>query len=86
MHATIRNIGATAQALPPIAAVLYSDALVPSGTYGFDPPAGAVKAGESIALVMQLESAPKQAAEVVVRFRRRGETLAVAGAAEPATP
>ena len=33
---------------------------------------------------MELEGAPEQAAEVVVRFRRRGETLAVAGAAEPA--
>jgi len=86
MHATIRNVGQSERELPPIAAVLYSDALVPSGTYGFDPPAGAIAPGQSVALVMELESAPKQAAEVVVRFRRRGETLAVAGAAEPAAP
>ena len=85
VHATIRNIGASEQTLPPIAAVLYSDALVPSGAYGFDPPARTLKAGESIPLVMQLEALPKQAAEVVVRFRRRGETLAIAGDAQSAT-
>ena len=30
---------AAKQAIPPLAAVLYSDALVPAGAYGFDPPA-----------------------------------------------
>ncbi len=84
VHATIRNVGKTDRTLPPLAAVLYSDALVPAGTYGFDAPARTVRPGESLPLVMELESASKQAAEVVVRFRRRGETLAVAGAALPA--
>ena len=35
---------------------------------------------------MEFDSAPEEAAEVILRFRRRGETLAVAGAAELATP
>jgi hypothetical protein len=86
VHATIRNIGTAEQAVPGLAAILYSDALVPSGAYGFDPPARTIGAGESIPLLMELDSAPKQAAEVVVRFRRHGETLAVAGAAQPVAP
>lgn len=83
VHATLRNVGGTEMPIPPLATVLYSNALVPAGAYGFDPPAAAVGPGESVSLVMQLDTAPEQAAEVVVRFRRRGETLAVAGAAEP---
>lgn len=86
VNVTIRNIGSAKQAIPPLAAALYSDALVPAGAYGFDPPSQFVAAGESIQLTMNLEGAPAQAAEVVVRFRRRGETLAVAGAAEPVEP
>jgi hypothetical protein len=84
VQATIRNVGSTKQAIPPLAAVLYSNALVPAGAFGFDPPSQFVAAGESVQLTMNLEAAPDQAAEVVVRFRRRGETLAVAGAAETA--
>jgi len=83
VHATIRNIGPAKQSIPPLAAVLYSDGLVPAGSYGFDPPPQFVAAGQSVQLTMNLEGAPEQAAEVVVRFRRRGESLAVAGAAEP---
>lgn len=86
VRATIRNIGSVGQSLPALAAVLYSDSLLPAGAYGFDPPEQAVGAGETISLVMHLDSAPERAAEVVVRFRRRGETLVVAGAAEPVTP
>jgi hypothetical protein len=86
VHATVRNIGKAKQEIPQLATVLLSDSLTPSGTYGFDPPDRAVRPGEAIALTMEFDSAPKDAAEVVVRFRRRGETLAVAGAAEPATP
>ena len=86
VHATLRNIGSAKQAIPPLAAVLYSNGLVPAGAYGFDPPSHFVAAGESVQLTMNLEGVPAQAAEVVVRFRRRGETLAVAGAAEPVEP
>jgi hypothetical protein len=86
VHATLRNIGSTKQAIPPLAAVLYSNTLAPSGAYGFDPPSQRIAAGESVTLNMNLEGAPVEAAEVIVRFRRRGETLAVAGAAEPAAP
>jgi len=81
VHATIRNVGNGDAALPPLAAILYSDAGVPSGAYGFDAPEKALKAGEVLPLVMEFDSAPEHAAEVVVRFRRRGETLAVAGVA-----
>jgi len=79
--ATIRNLGGDDATLPPLAAILYSEAGVPSGAYGFDAPQKEVKAGEELPLAMEFESAPKQAAEVVVRFRRRGESLAFAGAA-----
>ena len=83
VHASVRNLGRADATMPPLAAVLYTNALVPAGAYSFDPPAVPIPAGESLPLVMQLESAPKEAAEVVVRFRRRGETFAIAGAAEP---
>ena len=77
--------GRAEQAIPPLAAVLYSDALVPAGAYGFDPPSrSSSRPANRFSSTMKLDSAPEQAAEVVVRFRRRGETLAVAGAAEPA--
>lgn len=84
VHATLRNVGTGDAALPPLAAVLYSDAGVPSGAYEFDPPERSLKAGEVLPLVMEFDSAPEQAAEIVVRFRRRGETLAVTGVARPA--
>jgi hypothetical protein len=84
VHATLKNIGHAAKKIPPLAAVLYSDAMVPSGAYGFDPPAKKLKVGASIALMLEFESAPKQAAEVEVRFRRRGETLVDAGPARTA--
>jgi hypothetical protein len=86
IQATLHNISGSAQKIPPLATILYSDAFVPAGAYGFDPPAGTVKPGASMPLVMELDSAPKQAAEVVVRFRRHGETLADAGAAQSAAP
>jgi hypothetical protein len=86
VRATIHNLGQGERAIPPLATVLYSDALVPAGTYGFDPPEATLGAGQSVSLLMHLDSATEQAAEVVVRFRRRGETLAVAGAAEPIGP
>jgi len=86
VHASIRNLGRTDATMPSLAAVLYTSALVPAGAYSFDPPTVPIPAGGSLPLVMQLEGAPKEAAEVVVRFRRRGETLAVAGAAEPLAP
>ena len=83
VHATITNVGSAKQAIPPIAAVLYSNGFAPAGAYGFDPPPEMIAAGKSVQLTMTLDAAPEQAAEVVVRFRRRGETLAVAGTAEP---
>ena len=86
VQATIKNVGSTKQAIPPLAAALYSNAMAPSGTYSFDPPSAMIAAGGSVTLTMNLDGAPADAAEVVVRFRRRGETLAVAGAAEPITP
>jgi hypothetical protein len=86
VRATVENIGASEQPVPAIAAILYSNSLVSAGTFGFDPPERTLKPGESIPLLMELESAPEQAAEVVVRFKRRGETLAVAGEAQSADP
>ena len=86
VHATIRNIGKSEEEIPPLAAVLLEGSSTPSGAYGFDPPDRALEPGEAVALTMEFDSAPREAAEVVVRFRRRGETLAVAGAAEPTTP
>lgn len=85
VHATLRNVGHADQKIPPLAAVLYSEAMVPAGAYGFDSPAKTLKAGQSITLVLELDSAPKQAAQVKVRFRRPGETLADAGAAQLAS-
>jgi hypothetical protein len=82
VHVTITNVDSTKQAIPPLAAVLYSSGMARDGTYGFDPPPQKLAAGESITLTMNLEGAPADAAEVVVRFRRRGEALAVAGAAQ----
>jgi len=84
IHATLRNTSGRAAEIPPLVAVLYSGALVPAGAYGFDPPDGRIRPGKSIPLVLELESAPKDAAEIVVRFKRRGETLAIAGAARSA--
>ncbi len=86
VRATLRNVGSAPRTLPPLAAVLYSNALVPAGTYGFDPPEKPVSPGDSVSLLMEIESAPAGAGEVTVRFRRRGETLAVAGIAQPAQP
>jgi len=57
---------------------------VPAGAYGFDPPDGKIRPGKSLPLVLELESAPKDAAEIVVRFKRRGETLAIEEWAGPA--
>jgi hypothetical protein len=83
VYATIRNVGHARQAIPSLAAVLYSEALTPAGAYGFDPPSDALAPGRSVQLSMTLVGVPAEATEVIVRFRRHGETLAAAGAAEP---
>jgi hypothetical protein len=82
VRATIHNLGKHTAELPPLAVLLYSTALVPAGALGFDPPAGEVPSGGSVQIVLNVEAAPKEAAEVVVRFRQRGETFATAGTAE----
>jgi hypothetical protein len=84
VRVSIRNLGKDEAAIPPLAAVLYSRALAPAGALGFDPPEHPVPAGESVALLIHVDAAPKDAAEVAIRFRRPGETLAAAGTAEPA--
>lgn len=86
VHANVENIGSADRPIPALATLLYSEAAAPAGAYGFDAPERVVTAGETVALAMQLESAPKQAAEVVVRFRRRGEQLAAGGAAQTVEP
>jgi hypothetical protein len=84
VHAIIRNVSGKDSPIPPLAATLYSDAMVPAGTFGFDPPAQMLKAGKSQKLVIEIDAGPRQAREVMLRFRRSGETLAVAGAAQTA--
>jgi len=86
VRATIHNLGERAAEIPPLAVMLYSNALVPASALGFDPPAGLISPGGSAHVVLMVDAAPKEAAEVVVRFRQRGETLAMAGEAELDAP
>lgn len=86
VRATIHNLGKRAAEIPPLAVMLYSDAMVPAGALGFDPPAEPIPPGGSAHVVLNVNAAPKEAAEVVLRFRQRRETLAMAGVAELDAP
>lgn len=86
VRATIHNLGKRAAEIPPLAVLLNSSAMVPAGALGFDPPAERIPPGGSAHVVLNVDAAPSEAAEVVVRFRQRGEPLAMAGVAELDAP
>jgi hypothetical protein len=75
VHATIRNIGASEQPVPPLAAVFYDGALVAAGSYGFAAPMDAIGGGEAAAFLVEFDAVPEAVAQVAIRFRRRGENL-----------
>jgi hypothetical protein len=71
----IRNVGADEQPLPPLAAILYSSAAVPAGSYRFEAPIDPVLPGEAAVFLLELEAVPQNVAEVRIRFARGGENL-----------
>jgi hypothetical protein len=72
VRATIHNLGATEREIPPLLAFL-SDGAAPLGAFALHPPAKTIGGGKSIAIIVDLGVEPKNAAEVEVRFLRRGE-------------
>lgn len=87
VRGTVRNLGGAERAVPPLVAVVHNAATVPSGSHGLVLPMMMLKAGSSAGFTFAIDALPENAAEVVVRFRRRGETVAaVAGAWEEGAP
>jgi hypothetical protein len=84
VRATLRNLGKSERALPPLVAeVDGKDGAL--GTFGFDPPAEAIGGGQSLAVLVELAGLPESADSVALRLKRRGETVAIVGAAKLAS-
>jgi len=84
VHGTIHNVSGRAMAVPPLTAVLYDSARRPAGVQGFDPPAATIGNGEAKPFVLTLDTAPRQADTVAVRFRHPGERLPLVADENPA--
>ncbi len=82
VHATIRNLGGSDRQLPSLVAEVNGG----ETPLGFDPPATTIGARQSMALVVDLNAAPENADALELRFPRRGETIAIVGAARLAQP
>jgi hypothetical protein len=81
IRATVRNLGAEARPIPSLVAQL-GHGSTRLGMFGFDPPQETIGRGESLAVVIELGAVPQNADRVELRFQRRGEPLASAGAAK----
>jgi len=81
VRANVRNLGSESRPIPTLVAEL-GHGHAPLGTFGFDPPEQTIGAGQSIAVVVELGAVPENANQVELRFQRRGEMLAAAGAAK----
>jgi len=80
VRATIRNPTTQARHLPPLVAEI-GDGTARLGPFSFDPPARTIAAGKSMTVLLDLSAVPENIEAVTLRFPRRGETLAAAGAA-----
>jgi hypothetical protein len=71
----IRNVSGTAQPVPPLTLSFRDRAGKPAGWRGFDPPPQLIAAGEAAPFRLAVKDVPRQAADVVVRFRRPAERV-----------
>jgi hypothetical protein len=70
VRGTIRNVSGGELPIPALAASFYDTAGTPAGWRGFDPPARQMAAGERAPFQLEIQDVPRQAAEIVIRFRR----------------
>ncbi len=75
VQGAIRNISQAAQPVPPLTLSFHDAAGKPAGWRGFDPPAQLIAAGEAAPFRLAIQDAPRQAADIVVRFRRPAERV-----------
>jgi hypothetical protein len=75
VEGAIRNVSRTPQPVPPLTLSFRDRAGKPAGWRGFDPPAQLIAAGEAAPFRLAIEDVPRQAADVVVRFRRPAERV-----------
>ncbi len=80
VQGSIRNVGSGERTVPPLVATVHDSAMIAAGSHFFDSPARKIPGDEAVAFLLEIDSPPQKAAEVVVRFRRRGEmALTAAG-------
>jgi hypothetical protein len=75
VEGAIRNVSQTRQPVPPLTLSFRDRAGKPTGWRGFDPPPQLIAAGEAAPFRLAIEDVPRQAADVVVRFRRPAERV-----------
>jgi hypothetical protein len=80
IRATVHNLSQSGRAMPSLVAELGRGG-APLGRYAFDPPSDTIGPGQSVSVLVELGAVPEDADEIELRFQRRGETLAAAGAA-----
>ena len=73
VRGAIRNVGSTAKPVPPLTVSFRDTAMAPAGRRGFDPPSQLIAAGEAAPFVLEIDDAPRQAADVVLKFRSAAE-------------
>jgi hypothetical protein len=70
VRGTIRNVSGGELPIPALAASFSDAAGTPAGWRGFDPPARRMAAGEQAPFQLEIQDVPRQAAEIVIRFRQ----------------
>ena len=75
VRGAIRNVGSSAKPVPPLSVSFRDGAMAPAGWRAFDPPSQLIAAGEAAPFLLDIDNAPRQAADIVLRFRRTGEQV-----------
>jgi hypothetical protein len=84
VRGSIRNVSAGPQPVPALTLGFRSSAGAPAGWRGFDPPAQMIAAAEAAPFILEIEDTPRQAADIVIRFRRPAERVPDGEGSSPA--
>jgi hypothetical protein len=75
VRGAIRNISAGDQPVPALTLSFRDSAGAPAGWRDFDPPARSIASGRAEPFLLAIDDAPRQAADILIRFRRPAEEM-----------
>ncbi|HEX2255289.1 MAG TPA: hypothetical protein VHG92_01080, partial [Afifellaceae bacterium] len=75
VRGAIRNVSRIAKPVPPLSLTFRDGGMASAGWRHFDPPLQLIPPGETAPFLLQIDDAPRQAADIVIRFRRPAEQV-----------